>query len=102
MLYAFSLNFAATDWVMSLNPHWFSTIYGLLFVAQHLLATMALLICLLVLLAQFSPMNEVLRPDRLHDCGKLMLALTMVWAYFSFSQWLIIWMGNPRKKFPGT
>jgi hypothetical protein len=93
-LYAFSLNFAATDWVMSLDPHWFSTIYGLLFVAQHLLATMALLICLLVLLAQFSPMNEVLRPDRLHDCGKLMLALTMVWAYFSFSQWLIIWMGN--------
>jgi hypothetical protein len=94
ILYAFSVNFAATDWVMSLDPHWFSTMYGFLFIAQHLLATLALLICLLVLLAQFSPMNEVVRPDRLHDCGKLMLALTMVWAYFSFSQWLIIWMAN--------
>ena len=94
VLYALSVNFAATDWVMSLDPHWFSTMYGFLFIAQHLLATLALLICLLVLLAQFSPMDEVVRPDRLHDCGKLMLALTMVWAYFSFSQWLIIWMAN--------
>ena len=94
VLYALSVNFAATDWVMSLDPHWYSTMYGFLFIAQHLLATLALLICLLVLLAQFPPMDEVVRPDRLHDCGKLMLALTMVWAYFSFSQWLIIWMAN--------
>jgi hypothetical protein len=94
VLYAFSVNFAATDWVMSLDPRWYSTMYGFLFIAQHLLSSMALLICLLVLLAQFSPMNEIVRPDRLHDCGKLLLMLTMVWAYFSFSQWLIIWMAN--------
>ncbi len=94
VLYGFSVNFAATDWVMSLDPHWFSTIYGLIFIAQHGLSTMALTICLVVLLAQFPPLNEVLRPDRLQDLGKLALALTMVWAYFSFSQWLIIWEGN--------
>jgi len=94
VLYGFSVNFAATDWVMSLDPHWFSTMYGLIFIAQHGLSTMALTICLVVLLAHFPPLSEVVRPDRLQDLGKLALALTMVWAYFSFSQWLIIWEGN--------
>jgi hypothetical protein len=94
VVYALSINFASTDWVMSLDPHWYSTMYGFLFIAQHLLSVLALTICLLVLLSEYTPIREVLRPDRLHDLGKLMLALTMVWAYFSFSQWLIIWMGN--------
>jgi Ni/Fe-hydrogenase subunit HybB-like protein len=93
-IYAFTVNFAATDWVMSLDPHWYSTMYGFLFIAQHLLSTMALAICMLVLLSAYAPMREIVRPDRLHDVGKLMLAMTMLWAYFSFSQWLIIWMAN--------
>jgi hypothetical protein len=82
------------DWVMSLDPHWFSTIYGMLFIAGQGLSSLAFAICILVLLSPFPPMREIVREDRLHDLGKLMLAFTMVWAYFSFSQWLIIWMAN--------
>ncbi len=55
---------------------------------------MALMIVILCSLREFAPYDKILRPDRLHDYGKLMLTFTMVWAYFSFSQWLIIWAGN--------
>ncbi len=94
VLYALSVTLAVVDWVMSLDPHWYSTIFGLIFIIGQLLSAMAFLILLLVALSKYAPIREVLRPDRLHDLGKLMLAFTMVWAYFSFSQWLIIWMGN--------
>jgi hypothetical protein len=94
VIYALTITFASVDWVMSLDPHWFSTIYGMLFMAGQGLSALAFAIAILVLLAHFSPMSEVLKADRIHDLGKLMLAFTMVWAYFSFSQWLIIWMAN--------
>lgn len=94
LVYGLTITFASVDWIMSLDPHWFSTIFGMLFMAGQGLSALAFAIAVLVLLARFAPMSDVLREDRLHDLGKLMLAFTMVWAYFSFSQWLIIWMGN--------
>lgn len=94
LVWAFSLTGAAVDWGMSLDPHWYSTIYGMLFMIGEALSAMAFSIMILSALQKYSPMTEVVRPDRLHDLGKLLLAFTMVWAYFSFSQWLIIWMGN--------
>lgn len=94
LIYGLTITFASVDWVMSLDPHWFSTIYGMLFMAGQALSALSFAIAMLVLLARYTPMSEVVREDRLHDLGKLMLALTMVWAYFSFSQWLIIWMAN--------
>jgi hypothetical protein len=91
---AFAVTFLAIDWVMSQDPTWFSTMWGLLFIASQLLTGVAFLITVLVLLQRYSPMREVLTTRHLHDLGKLTLALVMVWAYFSFSQFLIIWAGN--------
>ncbi len=86
--------FASFDWMMSLAPHWFSTIYGLLVIIGQLLASVAFQIVMLVWLSRRKPMSAVLQPIQLHDLGNLMLAFTIVWAYFSFSQYLIIWAGN--------
>ncbi len=94
LLWAWTLTGAVVDWGMSLDPHWYSTIYGMIFMIGEALSMMAFTIIMLSVLSKYAPMDEVVRPDRLHDVGKLLLAFTMVWAYFSFSQWLIIWMGN--------
>lgn len=88
------VTFAAVDWVMTLEPHWFSTIWGLLFVAGWGLSCFCFVVALLALLSDKAPMNRVLGKRHFHDIGKLMLALVMVWAYFNFSQYLIIWSGN--------
>jgi len=94
LLWAWTLTGASVDWGMSLDAHWYSTIYGMIFMIGEALSTMAFTIIVLSALSKYSPMSEVVRADRLHDLGKLLLAFTMVWAYFSFSQWLIIWMAN--------
>src|SRR5277367_4962226 len=94
ILYVFVMTFAAIDWVMSLSPHWASTIYGFLYVAGQLISSMSLMICVVVLLSRAPVFQGVLKPRYLHDLGKLLLAFVMLWAYFSFSQLLIIWSGN--------
>ena len=94
IIFAFTISFAAIDWVMSLDPSWISTIYGLLFVAGELLAGLAFAVVVERILFKYKPMSLLLRPDFVHDHGKFMLTFIMVWAYFSFSQWLIIWAGN--------
>ena len=100
VFWGFSITFMAVDWVLSLDPHWFSTIFGMLFMAGQGLSAMSFLITLMVLLSYRQPMREVLTPRHLHDLGKLLLALVMVWAYFSFSQFLIIWAGNLPEEIP--
>ncbi|HKA18527.1 MAG TPA: hypothetical protein VKN18_09425 [Blastocatellia bacterium] len=100
VLYGLTVTFAAIDWAMSLDPEWFSTIYGLLFMGGQGLAGMAFVIAVMVLLSQRAPMNEVIKPSHLHDLGKLMLAFLMIWAYFAFSQFLIIWAGNLPEEIP--
>jgi hypothetical protein len=94
ILYVFVMTFAAIDWVMSLSPHWASTIYGFLFVIGQLISSMSLMIAVLVLLSRTAPMEGVIQSRHLHDLGKLLLAFVMLWAYFGFSQLLIIWSGN--------
>jgi len=94
ILYALTISFAAIDWVMSLDPSWISTIYGLLFVAGELIAALAFAIVIERILFNYEPMKTLLKPKYVHDHGNFMLAFIMVWAYFSFSQWLIIWAGN--------
>lgn len=94
LVYGLTITLAATDWVMSLDPTWYSTIFGMFFIISELLSTMALLIVVLCSMRGSAPYDKILGPDKLHDYGKLMMAFTMVWAYFSFSQWLIIWAGN--------
>lgn len=100
VFWGFSITFMAIDWVLSLDPHWFSTMFGLLFMAGQGLSGMAFLITLMVLLSYREPLSRVLTPRHLHDLGKLLLALVMVWAYFSFSQFLIIWAGNLPDEIP--
>jgi hypothetical protein len=94
VLYAFTLAFAAIDWVMSLNPGWISTIYGLLFLAGECLSAVCFVVVVVAILHRYRPVSEFMKPGYVHDYGKLMLTFIMVWAYFSFSQWLIIWAGN--------
>ena len=94
ILYVFVMTFASIDWVMSLSPHWASTIYGFLFVVGQLISSMSLMIAVLVLLSRSAPMEGVIQSRHLHDLGKLLLAFVMLWAYFGFSQLLIIWSGN--------
>jgi len=94
LFYGLTATFSAIDWVMSLDPHWYSTIYGMLFMAGGAVAGMSLVIAMASLLAKYRPMSDVLAPGHFHDLGKLLLAFVMIWAYFSFSQFLIIWSGN--------
>lgn len=89
-----TVTFAAIDWVMSLDPAWYSTIYGLIFVASWSLSALAFAILVMAWLARREPLNEVVRPSHFHDWGNLMLTLVMLWTYFAFSQYLIIWSGN--------
>jgi hypothetical protein len=100
LLYGLTVTFASIDWAMSLDPQWFSTIYGLLFMGGQGLAGMAFVIAVMVLLAGRKPMSDVIKPKHLHDLGKLMLAFLMIWAYFAFSQFLIIWAGNLPEEIP--
>ena len=84
----------AIDWTMTLDPHWYSTIWGLLYVVGWALSGFSFVVILLSYLSDKAPMNRILGKRHFHDLGKLMLALVMVWAYFNFSQFLIIWSGN--------
>jgi hypothetical protein len=88
------VSFASIDWVMTLDPHWYSTMWGFLFVAGWGLSCFCFVVVILAALSDKAPLNRVLGSRHFHDIGKLMLALTMVWAYFNFSQFLIIWSGN--------
>ncbi len=94
ILYGFTISFAAIDWIMSLDPSWISTIFGLVILIGEVLSAMAFAVVVERILFNYKPMSEMLTPDFVHDHGKWMLAFTMVWAYFNFSQWLIIWAGN--------
>jgi hypothetical protein len=100
LFWGFSVTFMVIDWILSLDPKWFSTIFGMLFIANQALTAMAFLITLMVLLSYRRPMSQILTARHLHDLGKFLLALVMVWAYFSFSQFLIIWAGNLPEEIP--
>lgn len=90
----FTVTFASVDWYMSLEPEWFSTIYGFIFVASWSLSALAFVIAVMARLSKEQPMTRIVAPLHFHDLGKLLLALVMLWAYFAFSQYLIIWSGN--------
>jgi len=94
IFYFLAVTFAAIDWVMSLDPHWYSSIFGPLLAAGQALNAFAFAIVALAVLSRHQPIAGVIRPDIFHDLGKLLLAFVMVWAYFSFSQFLITWAGN--------
>jgi hypothetical protein len=100
LVYAMTMTFAMVDWTMSVNPHWFSTIWGMLYAGGQGLSAFAFSIIVLLMLAQSAPLNRVLTTHHFHDLGKLLFAFLMLWAYLSFSQFLIIWSANIPEEIP--
>jgi hypothetical protein len=94
VLYALTTTFTSVDWVMSLEPHWFSTMYGVIFMVGQALGALALAAAAVVRLSSLEPVSGFLGGRHLHDLGKMMFAFTMFWAYVAFSQYLIVWSGN--------
>jgi len=94
VLLIFTVTFASVDWYMSIEPEWFSTIYGFIYVAAWAVSALAFVIAAMAVLSKREPLNRIVAPLHFHDHGKLLLALVMLWAYFAFSQFLIIWSGN--------
>jgi hypothetical protein len=100
ILFAFILTFAAVDWIMALDPGFFSTIYGLIFVVIPARMAVALAVIVLMLLTKWEPFATLAEPKRFNDYGNLLLVFTMLWAYLQFDQFLIIWAGNLQDEIP--
>jgi len=100
VLYFATMTMASIDWAMSLEPHWFSTMYGFLFIIGQALMGLAIAIVTARRLSAEAPMSGVYNAGHFHDFGKLLFAFTMVWAYLSFSQFLIIWSANLPEEIP--
>ncbi|HYV40223.1 MAG TPA: hypothetical protein VEO02_00375 [Thermoanaerobaculia bacterium] len=98
--YGLTMTFASIDWVMSLEPHWFSTMYGVLYIAGQALNALAFVTAALVLMSGEKPFSGFVRSSHFHDLGKLLLAFVMFWSYVAFAQYLIIWAGNLPEEIP--
>jgi hypothetical protein len=94
VVYAFTVTFASFDWAMSLEPLWYSTIYGLLWIVGQTLAALAFSVVMVALLSRRPPLDRLARAGNIHDLGNLLLAFVILWAYLSFCQFLIIWSAN--------
>ena len=99
-LYGGTITFASIDWVMSLEPHWYSTIYPVIFATGQILEAMAFSIVVLVGIGSHPAFERLLTPSRCRDLGNLLLAFVMMWAYLSFSQFLLIWSENLPEEIP--
>ncbi|MEW6319536.1 MAG: hypothetical protein AB1635_00445 [Acidobacteriota bacterium] len=100
IVYGLTVTFAAVDWTMSVNPHYFSTIWGLIYVGGQGLSALAFMISVLVMLSGTPPLDKVINTSHLHDLGKLLFAFLMLWAYLTFSQFLITWSANLSEEIP--
>jgi len=100
VVYGLTITFFSIDWVMSLEPHWYSTMYGVLYITGHSLSGFAFVVAVTVYLSSREPLASFVRARHFHDLGKLMLAFVMLWSYVAFSQYLIIWAGNLPEEIP--
>ena len=100
VLFVITITFMSVDWVMSLDPHWYSTIFGILTLGEQGLSTLAFTIFVLTRLVRFKPMSEFAAADHFHDLSKLMFAFVLLWAYFSVSQLIIVWSANLPEEIP--
>jgi hypothetical protein len=100
ILWGIAVTYSAIDWIMSIEPLWFSTIFGFLFMIVEALVAMAFVIFVLRLLSDSEPLKNAVGASQFNDLGNLMLAFVMLWAYLSFSQFLIIWAGNLKDEIP--
>lgn len=100
ILWGLALTWAAVDWVMSIESHWFSTIYGMIFMVVAALAALSFILFVYRLLSNEDPLKDCVVAEDHNDLGNLMLAFLLLWAYLSFSQFLIIWEGNLKDEIP--
>ena len=100
ILYGLTVTFASIDWVMSLEPHWYSTIYGMIFMIVECMTAMAFMIVVGRLLAESEPLASAVSPSNWQDLGNLLLAFVMLWAYLSFAQFLLTWAANLKDEIP--
>jgi hypothetical protein len=100
ILFGLTSTFAMVDWAMSLEPQWFSTIYGMIFIVVQVLSALAFLIVMAQKFSGRQPLVALASPAHFHDLGTLLFAFVMLWAYLSFSQFLIIWAGNIKSEIP--
>lgn len=100
LLYGATVTFSSIDWVMSLDPHWFSTIYGILFIGGQGVSALSFVIAIVALIGSRPPLSEAITEKHLRDLGTLLFAFIMLWAYFAFSQFLLIWAGNLPNEIP--
>lgn len=99
-IYVLTMTFASIDWVMSLEPHWYSTIFGIWFVVGQALSCFAFMIPMTVWLAGRKPLSDRVTKGGVYDLGNLTFAFTMLWSYMALSQLLIIWAGNLPEEIP--
>ena len=97
---ALSITFVGVDWFMSLNPDFYSTMFGFLFMNYLGLAGLAFTIIMAAYLRRTEPMSALFRPSHFADYGKLTLAFVMMWAYFQFSQYLLVYAANLKEEIP--
>jgi hypothetical protein len=97
---ALAINFAMLDWIMTLDPSWYSTMFGVLYIVGCGLMAMSFTVFVIRQIADRRPMRDVVSPGVLNDMGNLMFAFTLLWAYTNFSQFLIIWSGNIAEETP--
>jgi hypothetical protein len=97
---AFSVTFAAIDWAMSLEPHWYSTVYGAMVGGGWLLSGLAFAVLVLLLLRHRRPLVAFVSPRLFNDLGSLQLAFLVIWTYLAFAQFLLIWSANLVEEVP--
>src|SRR5262249_54514930 len=85
---------ASFDWVMSLEPHWASTIFGIYNFAGMFSSGIALMVLLVLSLCQTGPLRDFVNEEHLHDLGKLLFAFSTFWMYIWFSQYMLIWYAD--------
>ena len=93
-LFAATLTFASFDMLMSLDPHWFSTIFGVYYFAGSTLAIFAVLALAVVLLQRSGRLDRSVTVEHFHDLGKFLFGFTIFWAYIAFSQYMLIWVAD--------
>ena len=93
-LFAMTLTFASFDWLMSLDPHWYSTMFGVYYFAGAVVAIFAFLAVVLIAMRATGLLEGIVTAEHFHDLGKLTFAFTVFWTYIAFSQYFLIWYGN--------
>jgi len=98
IIYCLTVTAASFDWVMSLTPDWYSTIFGMIFLVGQALTALSFCTAALMLLSRYQPLASCVKPADFHDLGNLLLTFVILWAYMAFSQYLIIWAGNGKEE----